>query len=70
MIYLLQSWPEISDRSLYLLNNQSLAFSLDRDLLSATVVQTTNQFGFIVGQKLSYPELLAVLVQDRHIVTL
>lgn len=70
MIYLLRSWPHAPQESLYLLNNQSLAFSLDTHPLSATVVHTHSQSGFVIGQKLTYPELLTVLLQDKHVVTL
>lgn len=70
MMYLLRSWPDISYDTLCSLNNQSLAFSLDKDLVSATVVSTTSESGFAVGQKLSYKELLSVLVRERQIITL
>jgi len=70
MIYLLRSWPEIPEKSLYSSNNQSLTFSLDKDLTSATVVHASSQSGFIIGQKITYSELLTVLLQDKHVMTL
>ncbi len=70
MIYLLRSWPDTPPESVYSLNNQSLTFSLDEDFLSATVVHTGGQPGFVVGQKLTYSELLAIIVREQHVVTL
>ena len=70
MIYLLRSWPEIPEKSLYSSNNQSLTFSLDKDLTSATVVRADGKSEFSVGQKITYPELLRVLLHDKHIMTL
>lgn len=70
MIYLLRSWPDIPGMSLYSLNNQALIFSFDTDCASATVVHANTQSGFTTGQRLTYSELLTVLVQTPHIVTL
>ena len=70
MIYLLRSWPDIPPESLYSFDDQSLAFALNTDLLSATVVHTNSESRFTIGQTLTYPELLTVLLQDTHVVTL
>ena len=70
MIYLFRTWPDISKQAIYSFNNQSLAFSLHKDPLSATVVHAHAQSGLSVGQTLTYEELVRVLVKDRQIMTL
>lgn len=70
MIYLLRSWPDIPQESLCSFDNQSLAFALDTDSLSATVVHANSKSRFTVGEKITYSELLMALLQDKHVVTL
>lgn len=70
MIYLFREWTDTPQNFLYSFDNQSLAFKLHTDTLSATVVHAHAQSGLIVGQTLTYEELLRVLVKDKHIMTL
>ncbi len=70
MIYLLRSWPKVPSDALYATGPSSIVLALEKELLPATIVYAAEGCAYTMGQKLSYGELLNVLLGDKHIIAL
>ena len=70
VVYVVRSPLHTLSPALFSGSGSEVVLSLEDPLFPGEVLRSTSEFGLKAGEKLSYDELLAILLDTRKVVTL
>jgi hypothetical protein len=70
VVYVVRSPLNTLSPALFSGNGSEVVLSLEDPLLPGAVLRGTNELGLKVGERLSYDQLVAILLDTRNVVTL
>ena len=70
VVYVVRSPLHTLSTALFSGNGSEVVLSLEDPLLPGEVLRSTNELGLKAGERLSYDQLVAILLVTRNVVTL
>jgi hypothetical protein len=70
VVYVVRSPLHTLSPALFSGNGSEVVLSLEDPLLPGEVLRSTNELGLKAGERLSYDQLVAILLVTRNVVTL